>query len=50
MGGADAQGRQWYPSEQRHKVIYRGPYSKRPPTNPLLADKVVGDLMRPGAP
>ncbi|TQM78153.1 hypothetical protein FHX81_0403 [Saccharothrix saharensis] len=28
--------RQWYPSEQRHKVIYRGPYPKGPADKPLL--------------
>ncbi|MEX5635732.1 hypothetical protein AB1460_24590 [Parafrankia sp. FMc2] len=28
--------RQWYPSEQRHKVIYRGPYLKGPDDKPLI--------------
>jgi hypothetical protein len=31
--------RQWYPSEGRHKVIYRGRTSKAPPTNPCWAGK-----------
>jgi hypothetical protein len=33
--------RQWYPSEQRHKVIYRGPYVKGPDGKPLLAGEVI---------
>jgi hypothetical protein len=33
--------RQWYPSEQRHKVIYRGPYVKGPADKPLIGGEVV---------
>lgn len=33
--------RQWYPSEQRHKIIYRGPYVKGPAGKPLLGGEVV---------
>lgn len=33
--------RQWYPSEQRHRVLYRGPYVKRPADKPLLGGDVV---------
>ncbi|MGC4939311.1 hypothetical protein [Kribbella sp. DT2] len=36
--------RQWYPSEQRHKVIYRGPYVKGPEDKPLLGGEVVRHL------
>jgi hypothetical protein len=28
--------RQWYPSTQEHRVIWRGPYSKGPPGAPLM--------------
>ena len=38
--------RQWYPSEQRHKVIYRGPYIKGPADRPLLGGEVVRGLTR----
>lgn len=38
--------RQWYPSEQRHKVIYRGPYVKGPDDKPLLGGDVVRSLTR----
>lgn len=38
--------RQWYPSEQRHKVIYRGPYLKGPENKPLLGGEVVRGLTR----
>lgn len=38
--------RQWYPSEQRHKVIYRGPYIKGPDDKPLLGGDVVRGLTR----
>jgi hypothetical protein len=38
--------RQWYPSEQRHKVIYRGPYLKGPAGKPLLGGEVVHGLTR----
>ncbi|MGZ3143794.1 hypothetical protein ACVDFE_17715 [Lentzea chajnantorensis] len=38
--------RQWYPSEQRHKVIYRGPYIKGPDGKPLLGGDVVRGLTR----
>lgn len=33
--------RQWYPSEQRHRIIYRGPYLKGPADKPLLGGEVV---------
>lgn len=36
--------RQWYPSEQRHRVLYRGPYVKGPADKPLLAGEVVRGL------
>jgi hypothetical protein len=38
--------RQWYPSERRHKVIYRGPYIKGPADKPLLGGEVVRGLTR----
>lgn len=38
--------RQWYPSEQRHKVIYRGPYLKGPQDKPLLGGEIVRGLVR----
>lgn len=38
--------RQWYPSEQRHKVIYRGPYVKGPDGKPLLGGETVRALVR----
>lgn len=38
--------RQWYPSEQRHKVIYRGPYIKGPDDKPLLGGDVVRAVVR----
>lgn len=38
--------RQWYPSEQRHKVIYRGPYVKGPADKPLLGGEVVRAMTR----
>jgi hypothetical protein len=38
--------RQWYPSEQRHKVIYRGPYIKGPDDKPLLGGETVRGLTR----
>lgn len=38
--------RQWYPSEQRHKVIYRGPYLKGPDDKPLLGGDVVRGLTK----
>lgn len=38
--------RQWYPSEQRHKVIYRGPYIKGPDDKPLLGGETVRGLVR----
>jgi hypothetical protein len=37
---------QWYPSQQRHKVIYRGPYIKGPDDKPLLDGDVVTALVR----
>lgn len=36
--------RQWYPSEQRHKIIYRGPYVKGPADKPLLGGEVVRSM------
>jgi hypothetical protein len=36
--------RQWYPSEQRHRIIYRGPYVKGPADKPLLGGDVVRNL------
>lgn len=33
--------RQWYPSEQRHKILYRGPYIKGPADKPLLGGDVI---------
>ncbi|WP_144082828.1 MULTISPECIES: hypothetical protein [unclassified Micromonospora] len=38
--------RQWYPSEQRHKVIYRGPYVKGPAEGPLLRGEAARALVR----
>lgn len=38
--------RQWYPSEGRHKVIYRGPYIKGPEDKPLLGGEVVRAVVR----
>jgi hypothetical protein len=38
--------RQWYPSEGRHKVIYRGPYIKGPADKPLLGGETVRGLTR----
>jgi hypothetical protein len=38
--------RQWYPSLQRHKVIYRGPYVKGDMAKPLLAGEVVRGLVK----
>jgi hypothetical protein len=37
---------QWYPSEQRHKVIYRGSYLKGPQDKPLLGGETVRSLVR----
>lgn len=34
--------RQWYPSEQRHKVIHRGPYINGPHDKPLGGETVRG--------
>ncbi|MGP4029733.1 hypothetical protein [Actinomadura sp. 3N407] len=38
--------RQWYPSLQQHKVIYRGPYIKGPADKPLLEGETVRGLTR----
>ena len=38
--------RQWYPSLQQHKVIYRGPFVKGDTAKPLLAGEVVRGLVR----
>jgi hypothetical protein len=37
---------QWYPSEGRHKVIYRGPYVKGPEGKPMLDGETVHGLVR----
>jgi hypothetical protein len=38
--------RQWYPSEQTHKVLWRGPYVKGPDGAPLLNEERVNALIR----
>jgi len=38
--------RQWYPSLQQHKVLYRGPYIKGPADKPLLGGETVRALIR----
>lgn len=38
--------RQWYPSENRHKILLRGPYVKGPPDKPLLGGEVVRAVVR----
>jgi hypothetical protein len=38
--------RQWYPSLQQHKVIYRGPFVKGDVAKPLLGGDVVRGLVR----
>lgn len=38
--------RQWYPTEQRHKILYRGPYVKGPADKPLLSGETVRHLNR----
>jgi hypothetical protein len=38
--------RQWYPAQQRHKIILRGPYVKGPADKPLLDGTVVRALVR----
>ena len=38
--------RQWYPSEQQHKIIYRGPYVKGPEDKPFLEGETVRGLIR----
>ncbi|MGI5292841.1 hypothetical protein ACQEVF_57355 [Nonomuraea polychroma] len=38
--------RQWYPSLQQHKVIYRGPYIKGPDGKPLLGGETIRSLTR----
>lgn len=38
--------RQWYPGEQRHKVLYRGPYIKGPEGRPMLGGETVRGLIR----
>lgn len=37
---------QWYPSEGRHKVLYRGPYVKGPEGKPMLEGETVRGLVR----
>jgi hypothetical protein len=38
--------RQWYPSQQQHKIIYRGPYIKGPADKPLISGETVRGLVR----
>ncbi len=38
--------RQWYPSEQAHKVIYRGPYIKGPEDKPLIGGDTTWGVIR----
>lgn len=38
--------RQWYPSLNTHKIIYRGPYVKGPADKPLLGGDVVRSMSR----
>jgi hypothetical protein len=38
--------RQWYPSLQQHKVIYRGPFVKGDSDKPLLGGEIVRGLVR----
>jgi hypothetical protein len=38
--------RQWYPSVQQHKVIYRGPFIKGPADKPLLPGESIWALVR----
>ena len=38
--------RQWYPSEQQHKILYRGPYVKGPEDKPFLEGETVRGLIR----
>jgi hypothetical protein len=38
--------RQWYPSQQQYKVIYRGPYIKGPDGKPLLTGETIRGLVR----
>ncbi len=38
--------RQWYPSEQRHKVIYRGPYVKGPADKPFIRGETARGMTR----
>jgi hypothetical protein len=37
---------QWYPSEGKHKVLYRGPYIKGPDGKPMLEGETVRGLVR----
>lgn len=38
--------RQWYPKEQKHKIIFRGPYVKGPADKPLRSTPNVKALVR----
>jgi hypothetical protein len=38
--------RQWYPSENTHRIIWRGPYIKGPDGAPLLDGDKVQALVR----
>jgi hypothetical protein len=38
--------RQWYPSEQQHKILYHGPYVKGPDDKPFLEGETVRGLIR----
>jgi hypothetical protein len=37
---------QWYPSQGKHKVIYRGPYIKGPEDKPMLNTETIHGLVR----
>ncbi|MFC4945812.1 hypothetical protein [Pseudonocardia sp. GCM10023141] len=38
--------RQWYPTQERHRVLYRGPYVKGPADKPILGGEVVRAVVR----
>lgn len=38
--------RQWYPKEQKHKIIFRGPYVKGPADKPIRTTPTVRALVR----
>ena len=37
---------QWYPREQVHRIIWRGPYIKGPDGAPLLTGETIQALIR----